>query len=273
MGINALTLEPKPKHRLRTSLYATALLIGGGIIGAVVAGPTFGQGGPDGWRRGWSDGPQSQDEGPRWRRGQGEGPQSQDDGPRWRRGQGDGRQSQDEGPHWRRGQGDGRQSQDEGPHWRRGQGNGPQSDDGPGWHRRFGHGGMSHEGPGQQFGGGDFGGRMLYPGAIERGVNRVLGAVDASSEQRQKVRAIFERAADDLHGLRQQRADNRRQIAQALTEATIDRTKIETLRAERVKLSDATSKRLTDALVDAAEVLTPAQRADLGRRFERRRGG
>jgi len=112
-------------------------------------------------------------------------------------------------------------------------------------------------------------GPRLRPGDL----NRVLGAVDASTDQRQKVRAIFEQAANDLHTLRQKRGDNRRQIGQALTEATIDRARIETLRADQVKLSDATSKRLTDALVEAAEVLTPAQRADLGRRFERRRGG
>ena len=37
--------------------------------------------------------------------------------------------------------------------------------------------------------------------------------------------------------------------------------------------ADATSKRLTDAVVEAAEVLTPAQRADLAARFQRRRGG
>jgi Spy/CpxP family protein refolding chaperone len=222
MSINALTVVPKRRHRLRTALYATALLIGGGIIGAVVVGPTFGQGG---------------------------------DGPRWHR--------------WS----DTQQSQDEGPRWRRGRNEGQQDDSG--WRRGFGQrfGGMRRDGDGPRSRGGDFAARMLYPGAIERRVNRVLGAVDASTEQRQKVRAIFETAAGDLHGLGQKRADNRRQIAQALTAETIDRGKIETLRADQVKLSDATSKRLTDALVEAAEVLTPAQRADLGRRFERQRRG
>jgi len=330
MSINALTVTPKPKHRLRATLFATALLIGGGLIGAVVAGPTFGQGsgqsGPDGprWHRGWSDS-DSQEEGPRWRRGQtdeepsdegpgrlrrfGQGGMGHDsEGPRWRRGQTDeepsdqgpgwrhrfgqgGMGHDSEGPRWRRsgngydgsdegpggrrrfGQG-GMERDGEGPRWRRGQ-NGEESDEGPGGRRGFGDrfGAMAHESERRRFGGGDFGGRMLYPGAIERRVNGVLGAIDASTEQRKKVRAIFEQAANDLHGLRQQRADNRRQIAQALTAATIDRARIEALRTDQVKLSDASSKRLTDALIEAAEVLTPAQRADLARRFERRRGG
>jgi Spy/CpxP family protein refolding chaperone len=59
----------------------------------------------------------------------------------------------------------------------------------------------------------------------------------------------------------------------ALGAATIDHNKVEQLRQDRMKLADATSKRLTDALVEAAEVLTPAQRADLAARMQRRRGG
>jgi periplasmic protein CpxP/Spy len=116
-----------------------------------------------------------------------------------------------------------------------------------------------------------FGG-MMYPGAIERRVNRVLGIVDASTEQKQKVRAIFEKAANDLYAARDQRQQNRRAMAEALAAATIDRAKVEQLRGDRMKIADATSKRLTDALVEAAEVLTPAQRADLVARFQRRGG-
>jgi periplasmic protein CpxP/Spy len=111
---------------------------------------------------------------------------------------------------------------------------------------------------------------MMYPGAIERRVNRMLGLVDASTEQKQKVRAIFEKAATDLYASRDQRRANRRAMAEALAAATIDKAKIEQLRADRMKLADGTSKRLTDAVVEAAEVLTPAQRADLAARFQRR---
>src|SRR5262249_28586073 len=116
-------------------------------------------------------------------------------------------------------------------------------------------------------------GRMMYPGAIERRVNRVLGLVDASTEQKQKVRAIFEKAANDLYASRDKRRENRRAMAEALAAATIDHAKVEQLRQERMKLRDEVSKRLTDALVEAAEVLTPAQRADLAARMQRRRGG
>jgi Spy/CpxP family protein refolding chaperone len=224
MSDNELNVAAKPTRYLRGILYATALLVGGGVIGAAVVGPTLGQG---------------------YGQGGGAGP----DGPRWHRfmqGQHemDRQQDRDDGPGWRRGFG-----------WRRG--GMQQNEDGHGMGRRTGGGFAS----------------MMSPGVIERRVNRVLGVVDASTEQKQKVRAVFEKAANDLYAMRNKRTENRRAMAEALAAATIDRAKVEQLRTDRMKLADASSKRLTDAVVEAAEVLTPAQRADLAARFQRRRGG
>jgi protein CpxP len=219
MSANEPNVTSRPTRRLRGILYAGILLVGGGVVGAILAGPTLGQGHGQGF---------GQDHG---------GP----DGPRWHRFM-DRQQGEDEGPGWRR------------FGWHRF--GGQHDDDGPGMGPRMG-------GPG----------RMMYPGAIERRVNRVLGIVDASTEQRQKVRAIFEKAANDLYGARDKRIENHRALAEALAAATIDHGTVEQLRAERMKLADATSKRLMDALVEAAEVLTPAQRADLAARLQRRRGG
>jgi len=62
----------RPRGRLRRTLVAIALLVTGGVIGALVTAPTFGQGwgGPYGWHRGYEDGPRwrDRDYGPRgWR--------------------------------------------------------------------------------------------------------------------------------------------------------------------------------------------------------------
>ena len=231
MSATQPTLTPQPPRRLRGVLYATVLLVGGGVIGAVVVGPTLGQSGPDqGPGQGYD-----QNRGPE----RGFGP----DGPRWRQRFMERQQGEDDGPGWRRGF--------------RGRFGMQQDDDRPGMRGRMGFG-MA---------------RMMYPGAIERRVNRILGIVDASTEQKQKVRAIFEKAANDLYAERDKRIENRRATAEALGAATIDHAKVEQLRQDRMKLADATSKRFTDALVEAAEVLTPAQRADLAARMQRRRGG
>jgi len=84
--------------------------------------------------------------------------------------------------------------------------------DGPrGWFRRG-------EGPrGWHEGGlGGFGGQFLTPGRIERIVNRLGWAVDASSEQKQKITGILQKMADDLAPMRQKHQDARRQIRDEL---------------------------------------------------------
>lgn len=247
---------PQPKRRRRGFLYAATLLLGGVAIGAVVVGPTLGQGpgqgqGPDGprWQRGWSDNQEDD--------AYGRGP-----GQRGFRGYGMGRDGGGFGM---------RERDNDSPRmgWReRGGGDDMHMGMGPrmGW-----RGGDMGDHGGERMGGRGFG--MMFPGAIERRVNRVLGAVDASTEQRQKVRSILEAAGNDLYPIRQQRMENRKQIAAALAAATIDRAKIESLRQEQLKLHDSASKRFTDALTEAAEVLTPAQRAELAKRMEQRRRG
>jgi len=164
-------------RRLRRVLFASTLLLTGGVIGAVVAGPTLAQ--------------------------------------RW-----------DGGPPWA--------------------------------HHGFG----SHEM-------GDPGARMFFPGPIERGVERLGWVTDASTEQKSKINTIAQKAADDIFELRTKHLEARKQVIATLAAPTIDRAKLETLRADQMKLADAATKRITDAVADIGEVLTPAQRADLAQRVER----
>jgi protein CpxP len=119
---------------------------------------------------------------------------------------------------------------------------------------------------------GGMGGQFLSPGRIERMVNRLAWAVDASTEQKQKLTAIVQRMADDLAPMRERHLDLRRQVRDVLAASTIDRGKLEALRSEHMKLADEASRRVTAGLADGADVLTPAQRADLARRLEQRFG-
>ena len=147
-------------------------------------------------------------------------------GQRWHRGWSDNQEDDGRGPGQRGPRGFGMEREGGGFGMR-------ERDEGPrmGWRDRDGPRMGWHGGDGERMGGGGHG--MLFPGAIERRVNRVLGAVDASTEQRQKVRAILEAAGNDLYPIRQQRRENRQQIAAALAAATIDRAKIEQLRTSR----------------------------------------
>ena len=127
---------------------------------------------------------------------------------------------------------------------------------GRGWHWHHGGG---------RFGGG---GQFLTPGRIERIVNRVLWVVDGSTDQKQKIGTILRSAADDLYPLREKHMEGRQQIREVLAAPTIDRAKLEALRVQQMQLADTASKRITAAIADAGDVLTPAQRAELGKRFD-----
>src|SRR5690349_14612360 len=90
--------------------------------------------------------------------------------------------------------------------------------DGDGWRgRRFGRFGGE---------GGRFGGPFMSPGRIERMVDRLGRVVDASTEQKQKIRDILQHTADDVRPLREKVRDTRRQVRDLLTAPTIDRAKL-----------------------------------------------
>ena len=57
-----------------------------------------------------------------------------------------------------------------------------------------------------------------------------------------------------------------------LTQPSVDRAAIEAFRAEQIALADAASKRIAQALADAAEVLTPEQRRKIDDHLAARRG-
>lgn len=53
------------------------------------------------------------------------------------------------------------------------------------------------------------------------------------------------------------------QLRAILVAPTIDRAKLESLRVGQLRTRNLISKRLADAVADAADVLTPAQRSQL----------
>jgi Spy/CpxP family protein refolding chaperone len=95
---------------------------------------------------------------------------------------------------------------------------------------------------------------------VEKRVDKALTGTDATAEQKKKVSSILEQAFTDMKPLHEKRAENRKAMVAAMEAPTIDKAKIETLRQDQMKVSDASSKRFTQALTDAGDVLSASQR-------------
>jgi protein CpxP len=133
---------------------------------------------------------------------------------------------------------------------------------GASWHRISWHSGGMFGGP-------------LTPAQIEDRIERITKhmaiELDATQDQQVKLANIAKAAVTDLRPLKEKAQGARAQAVTLLTAPTIDRTAIERLRAEQIGLAETASKRIAQALADAADVLSPEQRRKLADWMARRR--
>lgn len=119
----------------------------------------------------------------------------------------------------------------------------------------------------QAFGHGPFrrgGCRSMDPAQVEKKIDRIAGWIvedlDGTPEQQARLAAIAKAAAKDLAPVRDELVAGRRQAVEILTAPQVDRAALEAHRARQMQLAITASERLTAAVADAAEVLTPEQR-------------
>lgn len=110
---------------------------------------------------------------------------------------------------------------------------------------------------------------QMDPARMDEHMERMLArlAADATAEQKAKIKDIAKAAMGDLKGIHGQIRDGRKKGLALLTAPSIDRTAIESLRIEQMRLAEQASQRISKALADAAEVLTPAQRAKIAEKI------
>lgn len=124
---------------------------------------------------------------------------------------------------------------------------------------RFGMGGhMMHA----HMGGMGFGGQ---------GMSHMLDEIDATPEQEEKLWAIIDAARGEMRPVFRDFRDTHEAVTEIIAAPTIDRAAAEKLRSERIAAIDQASRKMTTALIDAAEVLTPEQRAKLVEHIKERR--
>lgn len=129
-----------------------------------------------------------------------------------------------------------------------------QGGQGGGW----GHGG--HGGPALMAGGGLFGGHM----------DAMLDAVNATDAQRSQIDNLFKTARQDVAGTHEAGRKLHEQMLAAYTVPVIDAVAIERLRMQASANREIAAKRMSQASIDAARVLTPEQRLKLGELIQKR---
>lgn len=111
--------------------------------------------------------------------------------------------------------------------------------------------------------GDDFGAFALNAGLDRRALERALSSVRASDDQRIRIRDLLRAARNEIETLQDRLPSTRRAVTDLLSKPAVDRGALEALRAERQRISDEISKRITQALADVADVLTSEQRIAL----------
>ncbi|MDR7334068.1 Spy/CpxP family protein refolding chaperone [Roseateles asaccharophilus] len=120
---------------------------------------------------------------------------------------------------------------------------------GPGGHHR---GGLAAAAPGMLFGG------------------HLLELVNATDSQRSQIEAIFKAARQDLSGQHETGRKLHQQLVTLYAAPNVDAAAIEAVRAQISAQHETASKRLSQASIDAARVLTPEQRAKIAETLKKR---
>ena len=122
------------------------------------------------------------------------------------------------------------------------------------------HGG--HSGHGSQGGGMGF--------MAGRGLDRLLEGVQATEAQRTQIRQIAAAARTDMGAQREAGRALRDRAMKAFTQPTVDAREVETVRQAMLAQHDAGSRRMSQAMLEISQVLTPEQRINLGEQMKAR---
>ncbi|KQW40565.1 Spy/CpxP family protein refolding chaperone [Rhizobacter sp. Root404] len=127
---------------------------------------------------------------------------------------------------------------------------------------------QGHHGPGM--GAGPGGGMMMFGGSPEhvaRAVDRMLDGLNATDAQRAQIKQIATSAAADMNAQHDAGRDLHERGLQIFTAPVVDANAAEALRQQMTAHHDQANKRMLQAMLDVARVLTPEQRAKLGERM------
>ncbi len=103
-----------------------------------------------------------------------------------------------------------------------------------------------------------------------RGMERMLDRVNATAEQRTKIRAVLDAARTEERAQAPARRQLHEQALALLAQPAIDAAALENLRQQQLVQHDQASQRRLRTIVEVANVLTPQQRAQIAQEMRQR---
>jgi len=101
-------------------------------------------------------------------------------------------------------------------------------------------------------------------------IGRLVNDAGGTPQQKDRLVAIATAALAELRPLREQARASRRRGLELLAAPSVDRIALEQLRVTQMQLADARSRRMLQAMADAADILTPEQRTKVAERLKQR---
>ena len=105
---------------------------------------------------------------------------------------------------------------------------------------------------------------------LEYRIGRLVKDVGGTQDQKDRLVAIASAAVADLRPLGEQARQSRRRSMELLAGQSVDRAALEQQRVLHMHTAEARSRRMVQAMADAAEVLTPEQRVKAAERIKSR---
>ena len=116
-------------------------------------------------------------------------------------------------------------------------------------------------------------GMMMFgapPEHVGRAVDHMLDGLNATEAQRGQIKQIAVTAANEMKSQREAGRGLREKGMQLFAAPTVDANAAEGVRQQLSVIHEQASKRMLQAMLDIANVLTPEQRAKIGERLKER---
>ena len=104
---------------------------------------------------------------------------------------------------------------------------------------------------------------------FDKATQRVLKKVDATDDQKARIKPIADDLAMALSGFREEHKALRSRFVKALEADKVDPAEVEKIRADALALADKATAKMAEAIVKASDILSPAQRRQLTDRWKK----